>query len=58
MICETCQGTGYQLNLSAEPCVICMGSGISYCCDAAGSNQPNVTHVNSDPLSLAIFEAP
>jgi DnaJ-class molecular chaperone len=46
MRCERCQGSG----LDAEKlmrhtltliCDECMGSGRAYCCDPAGSSQPN-----------------
>lgn len=44
MICEWCEGEGYQKFSSAEgglailPCLECNGSGVASCCDAAGSS--------------------
>ncbi len=43
MICECCHGEGrYWNGLLSEwrPCPDCMGSGITSCCDAAGSAEP------------------
>jgi hypothetical protein len=43
MICECCHGQGrYWNGLLSEwrPCPDCMGSGITSCCDAAGSAEP------------------
>lgn len=40
MICETCHGEGVYLNTllgEIRPCIDCNGSGVSSCCDAAGS---------------------
>ena len=38
MICEKCQGEGFK---NGEPCALCQGIGIAYCCDEAGANPPN-----------------
>lgn len=41
MICEMCHGNGVLYNgllMELRPCVDCNGSGISYCCDNAGSS--------------------
>jgi hypothetical protein len=54
MICERCQGAGgfvYHFSgLPARvPCPDCLGSGISYCCDVAGSSGANcVEHPSYD----------
>lgn len=45
MICESCHGEGYVRGIDPEyegalvllPCLDCMGSGISSCCDVGGS---------------------
>jgi hypothetical protein len=57
MRCETCQGTGLELTVNPSPCPICQGSTVAYCCDDAGSNQPNVGDKRSDALARAIFTA-
>ena len=50
MRCENCQGTGLirieywcpNLKFYVAPCDDCGGTGISYCCDDAGVNQPSI----------------
>ena len=39
VICPTCHGMGYSVvsSMSVSPCLECMGSGVSSCCDAAGA---------------------
>ena len=49
MRCERCQGTGiYMLwpKPPHTPCPVCQGSGITYCCDEAGANQPNTRKID------------
>jgi DnaJ-class molecular chaperone len=47
MICEACRGSGRIVNPAPHigprmllPCPECNGTGITSCCDAAGSAQP------------------
>jgi hypothetical protein len=54
MICERCQGHGgFRYHFSGfpsiHPCPDCLGSGIAYCCDVAGSSGANcVEHPPQD----------
>jgi len=66
MICEWCEGEGYQKFSSPEgalailPCLECNGSGIASCCDAAGSRPFPASNVvkKSDMGPAVAGEAP